>query len=329
MDLFGIGSVVGGILGYKGVRATNQANEDMAHEANVMNQQNAREQMAFQAEQSSTAYQRAVADMEQAGLNPMLAYQQGGASTPGGASGHAVASRNENPMAGLGQGISSAVQLLSTKAQIDNIEATTDRTAADAQLARAMVPSVAAKSRLDVASAAGLEARLKDLFPHEVSFQKYSSAEQQVKAREASERFAIESGRAEGVSDSRWRQEREARSLGLKLHGQEFEQRGKSFAAELRQRVAEAFLSESKMPGAQNDADYERSFWGGRYERFLPDLGSISSSAIGAAAGARLGVGSRDSWANSRPARVGPIEPHLSHEGSGLHRNIKRSGRTR
>lgn len=97
MNMFGAGS-------------SNSANASMAREAANFNLYSMMENQRFQERMSSTAYQRAMNDMRYAGLNPILAYSQGGATTPGGMGASMSAATMQNTMEGLGEGISSAAQ---------------------------------------------------------------------------------------------------------------------------------------------------------------------------------------------------------------------------
>lgn len=76
-------------MGYNTLGAIMQGVYNHIENATAMNfnSTEAMKNREWQEHMSNTAYQRAVEDMRKAGLNPILAFQNGGASTPGGSAG--------------------------------------------------------------------------------------------------------------------------------------------------------------------------------------------------------------------------------------------------
>lgn len=150
-----IGGLASGGLNYAGQQSANQTNRDI----NLMNNQwafnnsminnafnamEAEKARTFQAIMSSTSFQRGMADMQAAGLNPILAFGKGGASTPSGASasgspaqvsqGHPMV----NPMAGATAAFTSANQARLTNLSLENLKADLFKKTEEANLSRAM-----------------------------------------------------------------------------------------------------------------------------------------------------------------------------------------------
>lgn len=130
-----LGGAVGGLLGFIGQQQTNRTNIDIASAANESSALNAAAQMAFQERMRASQYQTAVEDMKKAGLNPMLAYQQGGAGTPSGAMGQVSTAKVGNT---LGAGVAGyqAMQLNNAEVELkkaaeENTSAATIKTEAD------------------------------------------------------------------------------------------------------------------------------------------------------------------------------------------------------
>lgn len=259
-----LGGIVGGLAGFMlggpagaAIGYGLASGQDAQRETNRMLMDQSAGQMAFQERMSNSAYRRAVADMKGAGLNPMLAYSQGGASSPSGSQAQGI----ESP---TGKGVATAMQAAQVFSGFQNQKA-------DTGLKETQQVKEQAVGRQADATASQIEIEniyKADQLKNAVRSGRARAAIDEVEEHMQNQRGLWGSDLAKAERDTKQADTETAQN------------RARSSASDVRRARAEAELRENQLPKSRNERDYhDAGWWGGKLDPWLPDFGGIFNSA--------------------------------------------------
>lgn len=244
------------VLGYFGQKETNETNKRIAEGQQNFNSAEAAKNREFQERMRSTQYQTAIQDMQSAGLNPMLAYTQGGAGNVSGSQ----ASYSSLPQ--IGNKMSAALNNSAIAAQIENITAQTGKTEADTEVSKALADKTRAETGYTTTSTANVAQQTTNLKEQIGEIQARISLAHRHASESQSRTFLLDSQQALAETENRLTAGKitltEAQTIATKIN---------------------ARLNALEIPGAENTADSNKTWFGRNIRPYLGDVGRVTNSA--------------------------------------------------